>query len=320
VFFFIPVNIVEPNTLKQNRTMIDTIEHLLKPRYKTVSDIESGMYSVCDEGYVFNNQTGKRLKTYLNKKDGGYVYVKLQDGKEQRSFHVGVLVAKAFVDNPENKPTVNHDDGNKQNNHHTNLKWATYKENSEHAFKKGLGKSGFDHYSSKFSHEDFWEIKPLKEKGLKNFEIARLYNVSETAVRNLVLGNSYKHIEAPKFDLLAPRFKVKINYPFSVFKVGDIITTSTNSFLYRTLIKFPEIFSKLEWWEERSYSELHKYIAWYDPSDKTELLPKYFEVLAWGTSPNTANILRCHTKEAYFFIADCKPATEAEYNNQKQKP
>ena len=62
----------------------------------------------------------------------GYLRVPLfKDGK--RKWHkVHRLVAQAFIPNPENKPQVNHIDGNKQNNSITNLEWVTDAENKEH--------------------------------------------------------------------------------------------------------------------------------------------------------------------------------------------
>lgn len=52
--------------------------------------------------------------------------------------YVHRIVATAFIPNPENKRTVNHIDCNKNNNHLSNLEWATYKENNVHGRANGL--------------------------------------------------------------------------------------------------------------------------------------------------------------------------------------
>lgn len=79
------------------------------------------------------NWCGRILKQ--RKHTNGYLRVSL--GKENEHF-VHRLVAKAFIPNPENKPYVNHKDGDKQNNKVGNLEWVTEKENSIHAFETGL--------------------------------------------------------------------------------------------------------------------------------------------------------------------------------------
>ena len=48
------------------------------------------------------------------------------------------IVANAFCDNPDNKPEVNHIDGNKLNNCADNLEWCTSSENQLHAYRTGL--------------------------------------------------------------------------------------------------------------------------------------------------------------------------------------
>ena len=77
---------------------------------------------------------GLELSVY--KDQSGYLYVELPIVRKKFKLHR--LVAKTWIPNPENKPQVNHKDGNKANNCVENLEWVTAKENIEHAFNTGL--------------------------------------------------------------------------------------------------------------------------------------------------------------------------------------
>ena len=68
--------------------------------------------------------------------------VALWRDKKPKDYLVHRLVAEAFIPNPENKRTINHIDGNPQNNKIGNLEWATHSENNNHAFDNGLIQTG----------------------------------------------------------------------------------------------------------------------------------------------------------------------------------
>src|SRR5699024_1760168 len=69
-----------------------------------------------------------------------YNRVNLYKNGGMNSFTIHRLVAQAFLPNPENKPQVNHKDGNKLNNALSNLEWVTQSENQLHAYKTRLQK------------------------------------------------------------------------------------------------------------------------------------------------------------------------------------
>jgi hypothetical protein len=93
------------------------------------------MYSVTEDGIVINNKKNTEVKPHTDRY--GYLRIKLYD-KKQKYYFIHRLVALTYIENPENKETVNHKDGNKLNNHVTNLEWMTNAENINHAFNNNL--------------------------------------------------------------------------------------------------------------------------------------------------------------------------------------
>lgn len=71
----------------------------------------------------------------------GYANITLIKNGNKFKTVIHRLVAKAFIPNPENKPEVNHINGNKRDNRLDNLEWCTSSENRKHAFKIGLAKA-----------------------------------------------------------------------------------------------------------------------------------------------------------------------------------
>lgn len=107
-------------------------------------------YEVSRDGKVFSKERlvkgtdgvtypfgGKELKPSSNS-NVEYLQVSLWKNNKGTSYYIHRLVAESFIPNPLNKPEVNHIDGNRLNNHVSNLEWCTSSENSIHAVKNGL--------------------------------------------------------------------------------------------------------------------------------------------------------------------------------------
>jgi hypothetical protein len=92
-------------------------------------------YYVSRQGQVYSAHTDRILK---DSNCAGYRNVGLAVNGRSKKFKVHRLVALAFLPNPQNKPDVNHKDGNKANNCLGNLEWCTEKENVQHAVQTGL--------------------------------------------------------------------------------------------------------------------------------------------------------------------------------------
>ena len=109
----------------------------MNEEWRPVKDFEC-LYEVSSLGRVRSVRTGRLLKYGQSRNDGGYYNARLYKHSKQYSRKVHRLVAEAFIDNIDCKPTVNHIDGNIHNNVVENLEWATYSENVQHAHDTGL--------------------------------------------------------------------------------------------------------------------------------------------------------------------------------------
>jgi hypothetical protein len=103
-----------------------------------------GRYQVSNQGRIRSILTNhgapqQKIKAVRPRsKTCAYLYVQLSTSGEACHEAVHRAVAKAFVPNPDNKPMVNHKDGDKLNNNACNLEWATCSENHLHAYAAGL--------------------------------------------------------------------------------------------------------------------------------------------------------------------------------------
>lgn len=106
--------------------------------FKDVSGLEN-YYQVSNEGRLRSKKTGRIYN--LSKPKDGYPRTRICLDGVKLSVNIHRLVAVAFVPNPEGKKYVNHIDGDKTNNHATNLEWCTPSENNNHALANGLYKN-----------------------------------------------------------------------------------------------------------------------------------------------------------------------------------
>lgn len=164
-----------------------------------------GLYKVTKDGKVYS----ERLKRYLKqqKYKHGYLYVGLYtDKRKYKTIHR--LVAETFIPNSKKLSQVNHKDGNKENNHISNLEWCTQSGNMQHSWEIGTSKMSQRMLESldkkrekalqvlrKLTSKDVRKIRRLnKEKGIGCRRLARRFNVSKSCIDKVLNNKTYKNI------------------------------------------------------------------------------------------------------------------------------
>lgn len=137
----------------------------------------------------------------------GYYAAYLRNTDNNLRTRIHRLVALHFVPLIEGKLFVNHKDGNKLNNHFTNLEWVTCSENLKHAFATGLiDANGEKSSNAILTNEKVMAIR--KEYHTKcRKDIAKDFQISERYIYDIVMGVNWKHL--PLEDYSHRKIKVK---------------------------------------------------------------------------------------------------------------
>lgn len=162
-----------------------------------------GLYAVTDDGRVYSHskvvrscygstqlRKGRWLKPEITK--AGYQMVSLSCDGKVKNHLVHRLVASAFLDKNKDKIHVNHIDGNKSNNHVSNLEWCTPSENTSHGYDSGLIKKGEKASWSKLTESDVIEIR--KSTGLSQRKLGEIYGVSQAAIYFILKEKCWKGV------------------------------------------------------------------------------------------------------------------------------
>ena len=153
-----------------------------------VKGIEAQRYLISQNGEIKSVISDKILSTYVS--NCGYEYVTLYCNGYHRSIEVHRLIAMAFIPNRDNKPEVNHKDGDRLHNTISNLEWATRSENQVDQRVRNATQYNASMCiecrnkvrSKNIPQKQYVEQLLLEHKG--NFEkVGRIFDVSSNVVR-----------------------------------------------------------------------------------------------------------------------------------------
>lgn len=142
-----------------------------------------GLYEVSDTGQVRSiprkclHKNGKvtlnvgKVLAQTSNKNTRYMICSVWRNNKAKHYYVHRLVAEAFISNPDNLAEVNHIDGDRQNNHLSNLEWVTRKGNVRHAIDTGLRK-----YQNRYTEDTFVNMLQEVIQGTSYLSLSQKYD------------------------------------------------------------------------------------------------------------------------------------------------
>lgn len=169
------------------------------------NNILNGFYRINERGDIISKKSGKILKPKIN--EDGYLVISLcvneiEHGKthKRKMFGIAQLVARTYIGNPPDDmedPTVDHIDGNRCNNHFTNLRWLERGVNSSIRKNKGDGSQNHEAKLTEVQVEEICNL--LVNTNLSLRQIANRFNVEKSTVNNIKQRKNWKNITT-KYD------------------------------------------------------------------------------------------------------------------------
>ena len=195
VYFKQQFNLNKDQVKRAKRVVFSIYENNIVNGFTRINSLNN--YCINEYGFILNIRTRGEIIPSVGKK--GYLQVCLTN---KNTYSVHRLVALTFIENKENKPEVNHIDGNKLNNHISNLEWNTTQENLEHKRINNLGKTlkakfsatGINNSQAKLDEQDVILIRTncVTKNDIKKF--SNELNVSIATIYDIKNRRSWTHI------------------------------------------------------------------------------------------------------------------------------
>jgi len=190
-------NVMFINIIKESTMVISSqVNEIWKP-LKRFED----KYEISNLGRVRNKKTKLFRQFQIQKKGKGYYCFNVYDEKNKKTVKIMVhrAVAEMFIPNIDNKPYINHIDGNSFNNCVNNLEWVTAKENVEHSFMQKNKTYKHQLGARKLSDEQLLKIRDiLKKRDINkkyhkpsNKEIGKMFGVDAAVISDIWNGKRY---------------------------------------------------------------------------------------------------------------------------------
>lgn len=144
-----------------------------------------GVYEISEYGEVYSIAKRILRKSFVNK--FGYPRITLRCKGAVKNIFVHRLVATTFICENPGGLDVNHKDGNKLNNHYSNLEWVTRQQNVRHSFDHGLQTNkGDSHPQRKLCSAQVIEIREKHKMGATRKELMVQYRLSESGIGHII--------------------------------------------------------------------------------------------------------------------------------------